>query len=104
MQRAKLGAILGSPSSPQMLRREQRELRCVSFWATFCSYFVGKTMILGVPAPLCTSLAPGLESGVQKNHFGTKPLTLLGLLFRGFRHFVALDFSFIFEVTLDSEF
>ena len=103
MQSAKLGAILGSPSSPQMLRREQRELRCVSFWATCCSDFDGKTMILGVPAPLCTGLGQGLETGVQKNHFGTKPVSHFGDIFRVFRHFLTFDFSFIFEVTSDSE-
>ena len=60
-------------------------------------------MILGVPAPLCTGLAQGLETGVQKNHFDPKGLTLLGTLFEVVRHFVALYFSVIFEVTSDSE-
>ena len=32
-----------------------------------------------------------------------KGLTLLGVFFRAFRHFLTLDFSFIFEVTSDSE-
>ena len=31
-------------------------------------------------------------------------VTLLGALFRAFRHFLTLDFSFIFEVTADTEF
>ena len=44
------------------------------------------------------------ESGAKKKYKSTKPLTLLGALFRVFRDFLTLDFSFIFEVTLDSEF
>ena len=44
-----------------------------------------------------------LGIGVQKNHFGTKPLTLLGAFFLVFRHFLTFDFSVIFEVTSDSE-
>ena len=39
----------------------------------------------------------------QKNHFGTRSVTHLGALFRAFRDFLTLDFSFIFEVTSDSE-
>ena len=48
-------------------------------------------------------MGQGLESGVKKNHFGTKPLTLLGVFFLVFLDFLSLDFSFIFEVTSDSE-
>ena len=51
-QSAKLGARLESPSSPQMLRREQRELKCVSFRVTCCSDFDEKSMILGARAAL----------------------------------------------------
>ena len=45
----------------------------------------------------------GSRKGCPKNNFGTKPVTLLGALFRVFRHFLTLDFSFIFEVTSDAE-
>ena len=86
-----------------MLRREQRELRCVSFRATFCSDVDEEAMILGVPATLCARLGQGPESGVNKKPFRTRLLTLLGTHFRVFRHFVTLDFSFSFEVTSDSE-
>ena len=39
----------------------------------------------------------------NKNHFGTRLLTLLGVFFLVFRHFSTLDFSFFFEVTSNSE-
>ncbi len=74
------------------------------FVGVFLRRFLWENDDFGVPAPLCAGSGQGLETGVQKNHFGTKPLTLLGALFRAFRHFMALDFSFIFEVTSDSEF
>ena len=48
-------------------------------------------------------LGRGLGTSVKKTHFGTKRVTLLGALFRAFRHFLTLDFSFIFEVTSDAE-
>ena len=47
-------------------------------------------------------MGQGPESGVKKNHFGTRLLTLLGALFQVVRHFL-IEFSFIFEVTSDSE-
>ena len=55
------------------------------------------------PGRPCAGLGQGLGTGVQKNHFGTKPVTLLGAIFRVFRHFLTPDFSFIFEVTSDPE-
>ena len=39
----------------------------------------------------------------KKTHFYSKGVFHFGNMFRAFRHFVALDFSFIFEVTSDSE-
>ena len=57
----------------------------------------------GSPGRPCASLGQGSESGGKKNHKSTKPLTLLGAFFRAFRDFLTLDFSFIFEVTSDSE-
>ena len=60
-------------------------------------------MILRVPAPPCTGLGQGLETGVQKNHFGTKPVILLGALFQAFRDLLTLGFSFIFDVTSESK-
>ena len=65
--------------------------------------FWGKIDDFGGPGPLCAGLAQGLERGVQKNRSGTKPVTLLGVFFSVFRHFLTLDFSFIFEVTSDAE-
>ena len=41
--------------------------------------------------------------GVQKNHFGTRRVFHFGNIFRVFRDLLTLDFSFIFEVTSDSE-
>ena len=73
------------------------------FKVTFSAAFNDKTTILEVVAPLCAGLAQGLERGVQKNHFGAKPLALLGYRFRVFRYFLTCDFSFIFEVTSDPE-
>jgi len=61
-------------------------------------------MILRVPALPCTGSGQGLENDVQKNHFGTKGLSLLGPLFGAFPHFSSFDFAFIFVVTADSEF
>ena len=48
-------------------------------------------------------MGQGLETGVQKNNFGTRLLPLLGAFFRVVRHFLSLVFSFIFEVTSDFE-
>ena len=55
----------------------------------------------GVPAPLCTGLGPGLETGVQKNHFDPKPVILFGAFFRDIRYFMTFYFAVIFEVTSD---
>ena len=41
--------------------------------------------------------------GVQKKPLAAKPVTLLGPLFPEIRGFLTLYFSFIFEVTSDSE-
>ena len=67
----------------------------------FLIAFFRKSLILGVPAPPCAGLGQGLETGVQKSHFGAKVLTLLGALFRDIRHFLTFHFSVIFEVTSD---
>ena len=40
---------------------------------------------------------------MSKNHFGTKPVSHFGDLFQTFRDFLTLEFSFIFEVTSESE-
>ena len=48
-------------------------------------------------------MGQGLETGVQKHPFDSKSITLLGALFRDIRELLALDFSFIFELTSDSE-
>ena len=79
-----------------MLRREQRELTCVSFWVTFCSDVDEKIDDFGGPGRPCTRLGQGLESGVKKNANHEFVLVLPGALFRDIRHFLALDFSFIF--------
>ena len=86
-----------------MLRREQGELKWLKFLMTVCSHFDEKALILRVPALPCTGSGQGLETGVQKNDFGTRLLPLLGTLFRAFRHFVTFNFSFIFGVTADTE-
>ena len=39
----------------------------------------------------------------KTTHFYSKGVFHFGNIFRVFRHFVAFDFSFIFEVTSDSE-
>ena len=57
----------------------------------------------GGPGRPCAALGQGSENGVKKNNFGTKPLTILEVFFRVFRHLLTLDFSVIFEVTSDSE-
>ena len=54
----------------------------------------------GALAPVC-----GRDSKVvsKKHAFATTPPTILGALFEAFRDFLTLDFSFIFEVTSQSE-
>ena len=50
-------------------------------------------------------MGQGLEGGVNKKHtFARKAFPLLGYIFLVFCHFLTFDFSFIFEVTSDSEF
>ena len=72
-------------------------------WVTFCTDFDEQNTILEVLPPLCAGMAQSLETSVQKNHFGAKGVTLLRDIFRVFRHFVTFDFSFIFDLTSDSE-
>ena len=48
-------------------------------------------------------MGQGLESGVKKNALRLETTNPFGCLFQAFRQFPALDFSFIFEVTSDSE-
>ena len=86
-----------------MLRREQRELTCVSFWLTFCSDLNEKATILGARGALAPVWGGVSELASKKHRFATKPVTILGTLFRAFRDFLTLDFSFIFEVTSESE-
>ena len=59
-------AIPEPPNPPQILRREQGELRWVSVWVTCCVDFGDTTTILEVLAPLCTGLAQGLEIDTQR--------------------------------------
>ena len=60
-------------------------------------------MILGARGALAPVWGGVSKVASKKHAFATKPLTLLGALFRAFRYFLTLDFSFIFEVTADSE-
>ena len=60
-------------------------------------------MILGARGALAPVWGRVSKVESKKNANGTKGFTLLGPLFRVFRHFLALDFSFIFEVTSDPE-
>ena len=69
----------------------------------FLFRFIEKSLNLEFPAPPCTDLGQCLGTGVQKNRFGTKGITLLVALFRTFRDFLTFDFSVIFEVTSDTE-
>ena len=60
-------------------------------------------MILGARGALAP-IRGGVSKVVsKKTHFGTKSLSHFGDTFRVFCKFVALKFSFIFEVTSDSE-
>ena len=60
-------------------------------------------MILGARGALAPVWGRVSKVVSKKTHFDPKPLTLLGTFFRVFRHFLTLDFSFIFEVTSYSE-
>ena len=60
-------------------------------------------MILGARGALAPVWGRVSKVVSKKTHFGAKGGTLLRNLFRAFRHFLTLDFSFIFEVTSDSE-
>jgi hypothetical protein len=60
-------------------------------------------MILGARGALAPVWGRVSKVASKRTHFDPKRLTLLGALFRVFRHFLTLDFSFIFEVTSDSE-
>ena len=91
---------LGVPKfSTNVAKRTERTQMC-EFPGDFLLIFSWKNNVFWGPG---AGLGQGLESGVQKNHFGTKRITLLGALFRVFRHLLAFDFSFIFDVTSDSE-
>ena len=92
-----------APSSPQRLRREQRELRCVSFWVTFCADFDEQSTILGARGGLAPVWGRVPKAASKKHASATKPPTILGALFRAFRDFLPLDFLLIFEVTSESE-
>ena len=60
-------------------------------------------MILGVRAALAPVWGRVSKLVSKKSPFDSKRLTLLGPFFRDIRQFVLLHFSFIFEVTSDSE-
>ena len=60
-------------------------------------------MILGALGALAPVWGRVSKVVSKKTHFAAKGVTLLGALFRVFRHLLTLDFSFIFEVTSDSE-
>ena len=70
---------------------------------TFCSYFDEKSSILGARGALAPvwGRVPKLVS--KKTHFYSKGVSHFEDIFRTFRNFLTLDFSFIFEVTADSE-
>ena len=87
-----------------MLRREQRELTCVSCVVTFCSDVDEKSMILRARDALAPVFGR-VPKGVAKKTIKTRNhLPFWELFFRAFRDFLTLGFSFIFEVTSDSEF
>ena len=60
-------------------------------------------MILGVRGALAPVWGRVSKLVSKENPFDSKRLTLLGAFFRDIRQFVLLYFSFIFEVTSDSE-
>ena len=60
-------------------------------------------MILGSRGVLAPVWGGVSKVASKKHAFATKPLTLLGVFFLAFRYFLTLDFSFIFEMTSDSE-
>ena len=86
--------------SANVAKRTERTHMC-QFSDDFLLRFRWKIDDFGGPGRPCAGLGQSPESGVKKNHKSTKPLTLLGILFRVFRDFLTLDFSFIFEVTSD---
>ena len=57
----------------------------------------------GGPGRPCAGLGQSLESGVKKTRFRDETTNPFGSLFRVFRYFLTFDFSFIFEVTSESE-
>ena len=73
------------------------------FWVAFCSDVDEKSTILGARGALAPVWGRVPKVVSKKNHFGTRSLTLLGVLFRAFRHFLTFDFSFIFGMTADTE-
>ena len=60
-------------------------------------------MNLEAPGHPCTRLGQGLASGVKKHPLRIRILTHFGSLLQSFRDFLSLVFSFIFDVTSDSE-
>ena len=71
--------------------------------AAFLITFLRKTMNLEAPGHPCTRLEHGLASGVKKTTLRSRILTHFGALFRTIRDFLSFVFSFIFDVTSDSE-
>ena len=60
-------------------------------------------MILGAWGALAPVWGRVSKVVSTKKNFYSKPVSQFGDMFRTFRDFLTLDFSFIFEVTLDSE-
>ena len=60
-------------------------------------------MILGVRGALAPVWGRVSKLVSKRSPFDAKRLTHLGAIFRNIRLFLTLDFSFIFEVTSDSE-
>ena len=60
-------------------------------------------MILGSRGALAPIWGRVSKLASKKTILARKASPLLGYLFRAFRHFLTLEFSFIFEVTSESE-
>ena len=70
---------------------------------TFCSDFDEHSMIFGTRGALTPVWGRVPKVVSKKTHFDTKGPSHFGAFVRVFRDFLTLDFSFIFEVTSESE-
>ena len=70
---------------------------------TVCSDFDGKSLILGARGALAPVWGRVPKVVSKETISARNPPPILGICFRAFRHLLTLDFSFIFEVTSDSE-